>query len=90
VLLFFSFTKLCLSRLEVGSFSHKRVAIGVADSLESLLHRVSNPAEARAYAGFAAAGGAVHMPAMDLAGVGRMAMVADPQGAMFVLVGPRT
>jgi hypothetical protein len=27
VLLFFSFTKLCLSRLDVGSFSHKRVAI---------------------------------------------------------------
>jgi predicted enzyme related to lactoylglutathione lyase len=31
-------------------------------------------------------GGAVHMPAMDLAGVGRMAMVADPQGAPFYVM----
>ena len=30
-----------------------------------------------------AAGGSVLMPAMDLEGVGRMAMVADPQGAPF-------
>ena len=29
------------------------------------------------------AGGSVLMPAMDLEGVGRMAMVADPQGAVF-------
>jgi uncharacterized protein len=33
-----------------------------------------------------AAGGAVLMPAMDLAGVGRMAMVADPQGAPFYVM----
>ena len=33
-----------------------------------------------------AAGGAVHMPAMDIEGVGRMAMVADPQGAPFYLM----
>ncbi|MDQ3140562.1 MAG: VOC family protein [Pseudomonadota bacterium] len=33
-----------------------------------------------------AAGGAVHMPAMDMEGVGRMAMVADPQGAIFYLM----
>lgn len=31
-------------------------------------------------------GGAVHMPAMDLPGVGRMAMVADPQGAAFYVM----
>ena len=31
-------------------------------------------------------GGAVLMPAMDLAGVGRMAMVADPQGAAFYVM----
>jgi uncharacterized protein len=31
-------------------------------------------------------GGAVHMPATTMEGVGRMAMVADPQGAMFYLM----
>ena len=34
----------------------------------------------------AQAGGAVLMPAMDIAGVGRMAMVADPQGAAFYVM----
>lgn len=33
-------------------------------------------------------GGAIHMDAMDMPGVGRMAMVADPQGAMFYLMAP--
>jgi predicted enzyme related to lactoylglutathione lyase len=32
------------------------------------------------------AGGSVHMPAMDLPGVGRMAMVADPQGVPFYVM----
>ena len=40
-----------------------------------------------AVAGITAAGGAVHMPARDLQGVGRIMMVADPQGAIFSLVG---
>lgn len=31
-------------------------------------------------------GGAVHMPAMDIPGVGRMAMVADPHGAVFYVM----
>lgn len=31
-------------------------------------------------------GGAVHMPAWDVPGVGRMALVADPQGAVFYLM----
>ena len=34
------------------------------------------------------AGGTVHIPAMDMAGVGRMAMVGDPQGALFYLMTP--
>ncbi|WP_120716243.1 VOC family protein [Tsuneonella amylolytica] len=34
------------------------------------------------------AGGAVHMPPMDMPGVGRMAMVADPQGATFYVMAP--
>ncbi|WP_324262908.1 VOC family protein [Altererythrobacter sp. H2] len=33
-----------------------------------------------------AAGGAVQMPPMDIDGVGRMAMVADPQGAPFYIM----
>ena len=37
-------------------------------------------------ASIAAAGGSVIMPAMDLDGVGRMAMVADPQGAPFYVM----
>lgn len=34
------------------------------------------------------AGGALHMPAFDMPGVGRMAMVGDPQGALFYLMTP--
>ena len=33
-----------------------------------------------------AAGAAVHMPAFDMPGVGRMAMLADPQGAPFYVM----
>ncbi len=33
-------------------------------------------------------GGTVHMEAMDMPGIGRMAMVADPQGAAFYLMTP--
>jgi predicted enzyme related to lactoylglutathione lyase len=35
-----------------------------------------------------AAGGAVHLPAWEIAGVGRIAMVADPQGASFYVMTP--
>lgn len=35
-----------------------------------------------------AAGGKVHMPASDIDGVGRIALVADPQGAPFYLMRP--
>jgi hypothetical protein len=38
--------------------------------------------------GITAAGGAVCMPAFDVPGVGRMAMVADPQGAVFYVMAP--
>jgi uncharacterized protein len=37
-------------------------------------------------ASIVAAGGAIHMPPTDMEGVGRMAMVADPQGATFYLM----
>jgi len=39
-------------------------------------------------ASIAAAGGTVHMPAMSLPGIGRMAMVADPQGASLYVMAP--
>lgn len=39
-------------------------------------------------AGIKAAGGALCMPTMDVPGVGRMAMVADPQGAIFYVMAP--
>jgi uncharacterized protein len=39
-------------------------------------------------AGITAAGGAVWMPANDVPGVGRMALVADPQGAGFYVMTP--
>jgi predicted enzyme related to lactoylglutathione lyase len=35
-----------------------------------------------------AAGGKTHMPATDLPGVGRIAMLADPQGVVFYLMTP--
>ncbi|MGB8330397.1 MAG: VOC family protein [Polyangiales bacterium] len=42
----------------------------------------------RSVASIIAAGGAEHMPAMDLPGVGRIAMVADPQGASLYVMAP--
>ena len=36
-----------------------------------------------------AKGGAVHMPATDIEGVGRIAMVADPQGNPFYIMTPK-
>jgi uncharacterized protein len=39
---------------------------------------------------FTDGGGAVHMPPWNVPGVGRMAFLADPQGAHFGLVGPRS
>jgi uncharacterized protein len=40
----------------------------------------------RTVAEIEAAGGSVHMPAQDLEGVGRLAMVADPQGVPFYVM----
>ncbi|HEX8624423.1 MAG TPA: VOC family protein [Allosphingosinicella sp.] len=39
-----------------------------------------------AVANIEAAGGKLHMPAMDLEGVGRMALLADPQGVPFYVM----
>ena len=39
-------------------------------------------------AGIKHAGGTAHTPATDIDGVGRMAMVADPQGAAFYVMAP--
>ena len=39
-----------------------------------------------AVAGIVADGGAVHLPAFDIPGVGRLAMVADPQGVPFYVM----
>ena len=39
-----------------------------------------------AVAGIERAGGRVHMPAMDLEGVGRIALLADPQGLPFYVM----
>jgi predicted enzyme related to lactoylglutathione lyase len=39
-----------------------------------------------AVAGIVSGGGKVHMPAMDMEGVGRMALVADPQGVTFYVM----
>jgi predicted enzyme related to lactoylglutathione lyase len=40
-------------------------------------------------AGVVAAGGSVGMPANDIPGVGRIAMVSDPQGAAFYVMTPK-
>ena len=39
-------------------------------------------------AAITAAGGTVHMPATDIPGTGRIAMVVDPQGGMFYVMTP--
>jgi uncharacterized protein len=36
-----------------------------------------------------AAGGAIHMPPWEVPGIGRMAFIADPQGAMFYIMKPK-
>ncbi len=41
-----------------------------------------------AVARISGAGGSLHMPASDIPGVGRLAMVADPQGAGFYVMTP--
>jgi hypothetical protein len=42
----------------------------------------------RAVGSFIATGGAVYMPATDIPGIGRLAMVADPQGAVLYVMTP--
>jgi uncharacterized protein len=37
-----------------------------------------------------ASGGAIHRPADDIPGVGRFALVADPQGAVFIIFKPNS
>jgi len=49
---------------------------------------VSVPDVDAAAAKIVAAGGAQHMPATDVPGVGRFAFVADPQGASFYVMTP--
>lgn len=49
---------------------------------------VHHPDVDAAVEAFTAAGGAVHMPAMDMPGVGRIAMVSDAQGAALYLMTP--
>jgi uncharacterized protein len=39
-------------------------------------------------ASIAAAGGTIHMPVTEIPGVGRIAMVADPQGVLFYVMTP--
>ncbi|TFU05990.1 VOC family protein [Polymorphobacter arshaanensis] len=40
-------------------------------------------------AAITAAGGTIHMPANDIPGTGRIAMVADPQGGVFYVMTPK-
>lgn len=49
---------------------------------------IHHPDVDAAAAAVTSAGGAVHMPPMDMPGVGRMAMVADAQGATFYIMNP--
>ena len=49
---------------------------------------IHHPDVDAAAAAVTSAGGAVHMPPFDMPGVGRMAMVADPQGATFYIMNP--
>lgn len=49
---------------------------------------IHHPDVDRAVQAVESAGGAVHMPPMDMPGVGRMAMVSDAQGAHFYVMSP--
>ena len=60
-----------------------------ADSMRPCwLGYINTPDVDQAAAAITEAGGAVHMPPFDIPGVGRVAMVADPQGAIFYIMAP--
>lgn len=50
---------------------------------------IHTPAVDAATDAVAAAGGTIHRPATDIPGVGRFSVVADPQGAAFMLMAPK-
>lgn len=69
------------------------VAVGGAlaapqDVSPKWLAYVSVPDVEACLAAVIAAGGSVHRPAMDLPGVGRLALLADPQGALLYVMRP--
>lgn len=49
---------------------------------------INTPDVDQAAAAITAAGGAIHMPPFDIPGIGRTALVADPQGASFYVMAP--
>lgn len=72
----------------VGVAGHMKLPQGAADAgmRPVWLGYIGVDDVDRTVDGITRAGGAVHMPAMDMEGVGRMAMVADPQGVSFYVM----
>ena len=60
-----------------------------ADSMRpGWLGYINTPDVDQCAAAITEAGGAIHMPPFDIPGVGRCAMVGDPQGAIFYVMAP--
>ena len=72
----------------VGVAGHMKLPQGAADAgmRPVWLGYIGVDDVDRTVDGITRAGGAVHMPAMDMEGVGRMAMVADPQSIGFYVM----
>ena len=61
-------------------------ASGMASAWVPYFHVADADAAAK---DIAAAGGAIYLPPTDMPGAGRIAMAADPQGAMFYVIDPQ-
>lgn len=70
----------------VLKLSEQMIAGGARPAWMGYLHVADVDAKVEA---FSAQGGQVHMPPMTMDGVGRMAMVTDPQGAPIYLMKPQ-
>lgn len=79
---------LSMQGVPIGGLMTLPLGASDAGMRPSWLGYVSVPNVDSSVASFVAAGGAVLMPAVDLPGIGRIAMVADPQGAALYVMAP--
>lgn len=72
----------------VGGMMTIPAPTGTGSMAPCWLGYINTPDVDQTAAAIAEAGGSVHMPPFDIPGVGRSAMVGDPQGAIFYVMAP--